>query len=744
MAERNILENERGLNLEQAKALAAQNGEEVIPTFCAMCGPTPNCCGIYAFTKNGRLERVAGMREFPNNKGALCSKAQASAQWLYSPDRLQYPLRRVGAKGEGKFERITWNEAIELIAAKLKEQKEQYGPESLAILAPAFRTYNAYLKRFLTAHGSPNYGHSGICAMQRFFGFLYTVADRTVPDIEHSDLIIYWARQPIYSGPSMGGPRSLLAARQRGAKIISIKPSAEPDVSLSDIWVPTRPGTDAALALGMLHVIVKEDLIDHDFVENWCHGYEELKEHVQKYPPEWAENITGVPAAQISEVARLYATTEKACIDIGNGVEHAPSSSDAIRAVAILIAITGHLDRPGSNIFTPFNPEVPQPKDITLRELFTPELGEKLVAPEFPLPFQPFAEGYSSAYYPVLESILTEKPYPVRTVIAPGTQPTVSNRGPKRVVEALKKLDFYVVLDVTRTADMAYADIVLPTTTPYESNHPFEALGPFVMARSKVVEPLGEYKSIYEFFLELGVKLGYGANFWDGDIIRSMDDQLEGYGITYEELSKHPAGLNFGKPMPPVYEKYEEVFNRPSFSLERALFLPQGKVAIYNTLFEEAGYTPLPEWREPPESLTATPELTAEYPLLLSDYHTSVNYTASWQRNVPLLRELQPDPILHIHPDAAAPRGIGNGDWVIVRGPHGHIKLRAELYPGIRPDTVMVLHGWWQGSKELGREDTPLLDGGANVNIMYSVGKEAFDPLVTAPSSQTLVEVAKA
>ncbi|MBP1627379.1 MAG: putative anaerobic dimethyl sulfoxide reductase, chain reductase precursor [Holophagaceae bacterium] len=733
--------------MEQAKRIAARKGEEVVPTFCAMCGPGPFACGIYAFVKDGRFVRVAGMAESPVNRGALCPKAHAAPQWVYSPDRLQYPLKRVGEKGEGKFERISWDEAIQIIADTLKRQKAAYGPESLAILSPALRTYSDYLRRFLTVHGSPNYGHSGICAMQRAFAFMYTLGDWPGPDLGKSDLIIYWGRQPIYSGPATPGPKMLVGAKARGAKIIAIKPSVEPDSGMADIWVPLRPGTDAALALAMLHVVVEEKLIDEAFVEKWCYGYEQLKSHVRQYPPEWAEPITGVSAQQIREVARLYATTPRASIDLGNGVEHAPSSNDAIRAVAILIAITGHLDRPGGNLFGgPFGvpSTMPTPKDITLRERFTQEMVEKLVGPEFPRPFQPFAEGLSSAYYRIFDSILTEKPYPIRTVIAPGTQPSVSTRGSQNVIEALKKLEFYVVVDVTRTADMAYADIVLPTTTPYESDHPFDGRGGWLMARNKVIEPLGDYKSIYEFFLELGVAMGYGADFWHGDMTEAMNDQLQPFGMNIDGLREHPVGLTY-PPLPRTYENYERCFQRRSPRLTGAPFLPQGKVAIYNTSFEAEGFSPMPEWREPPESLTATPALADRFPLILSDYHTSKNYTASWQRNVPLLRELEPHPLLHIHPDTAGARGITQGDWVIVESPHASIRVKAELYPGIRPDTVMVLHGWWQGCKELGLADTPLLAGGANVNTMYSVEEgKAYDPLVTAMTSQTLVEVRRA
>lgn len=731
--------------MAEAFALAEKNGEQVVPTFCAMCGPTPMCCGVYAFSKDGFFIRAAGMREFPANQGALCSKGQAAPQWVHSPDRLKYPLKRAGEKGEGKFTRITWDEAITIIADKLKEQKEKYGPESLAMLAPAMRTYNAYMKRFLTVHGSPNYGHSGICALQRAFGFMYTLGDWPTADILQSDLIIYWGRQPVYSGPAMSAPKMLLKAKARGAKLIAVKPSVEPDVGKADIWVPIRPGTDAALALAMLHVVVNDNLIDQEFVAKWCFGYSELKVHIQAYSPEWAEKVTGIAAAQIESVARLYATTKKACIDLGNGVEHAPSASDAIRAIAILMAITGHLDRPGCNIFNLPDPNQPMPKDITLKDRYTSEMTEKLVGPEFPKRFQPFIEGVTSAYYRVLNSVLTESPYPVRTIIAPGTQPVVSTRGSKRVIEALKKLDFYVVIDVARTADMDYADIVIPVTTPYEEDYPFEAFGGCLMARNKVIDPLGDYKSTYQFFLDLGVKMGYGADFWNGNIGEAMNDQLQPYHLTYSELQKHPTGFVLPLPGSWTYENYEKVFNRKSPRLTGEPFLPHGKVEIYNTSFKEAGFTPLPEWREPPESLTATPELAKKYPLILSDYHTSKNFTASWQRNVPYLRELQPEPMIHIHPRTAADRGINDGDWVFVESPHGWLKVKAGIYPGIRPDTVMMLHGWWQGCTELGQNDYPLLDGGANVNNLYSTDPEkAFDPLITAMSSQTLVQVRKA
>ncbi|MEO0248645.1 MAG: molybdopterin-dependent oxidoreductase, partial [candidate division WOR-3 bacterium] len=466
-------------------------GHQVIPTFCGMCGPSAGC-GIYAHVKDGRFVRIEGMKESPLNRGRNCAKAHAAPQWVYSPDRLRYPMRRVGKKGEGRFEKITWDEAIDTIAHTLKEQKEKFGPESLAILSPARRSYSDYLYRFLMVHGSPNYCHSGICAMQNGFSFAYTLGatfPAPIPEYEKSQLILIWGKQPVYSGASKGSTRLLVEAKERGAKLVAIKPTLEPDAAIADIWVPIRPGTDAALALAMLNITINEHLFDADFVAQWCYGFDELREHIQKYTPEWAEPITGVSADQIRQVARLYATTKCAAIDAGNGLEHARSASDAARSIAILMAITGHLDGPGGKIM-PVGSTMPLPKNVHLRERYTQEWVDKLVAPEFPKPFQPFIEGTSSAYFRAFESVLTEKPYPVRTIVAPGTQPTVSTRGSKRVVEALQKLDFFVVIDVMRTAEMAYADVVVPVATPYETDHPFEFTPNWIMARNKVIEPL--------------------------------------------------------------------------------------------------------------------------------------------------------------------------------------------------------------------------------------------------------------
>lgn len=730
------------LDFEEATRLAALHGERVVPTWCGMCGPRANCA-LYAFTKNGVFTHVAGMKEAPHNKGGLCCKAHAAPQWVYSRNRITQPLLRTGRRGEGKFTPIRWEEALSRMADTLMEQKKRFGPASLAVLSPARRDYSEYLYRFLTAHGSPNYGHSGICAMQLFFCFCHTIGARPQPDYRNADVIFIWGRQPVYSGPPLGPAAALVEANKRGARIYAVKPSLEADGAFATDWLAVRPGTDAALALAMLHVVTKEGLIDHEFVARWCTGYEQLAEHVKQYSPAWAESVCGVPAARIEEAARTYATAKRAAIDVGNGLEHAPSASDAIRAVASLMAVTGHLDRPGCNLFPGPASTMPAPRSVHLKERYTADWLERIVGPEFPRAFQPFREGTSAAYPRIFADVLTDTPS-IHAIIAPGTQPSVSTRNPRGVLKALEKVDFYAVIDTHRTADTAFADMVLPALTPYEIDHPFEVRGPFIMARNRVVEPVGEGRSMQQIMLDLGTAMGYGDDFWHGDMEACLNWQLEPLGLTMEELRAHPTGIIYPSAAR-EYERYEKVFHTRSSRLDKAPYLPEGRVALYNTVFEQAGYAPLPRWVEPVESVTATPQLLAEYPFVLSDYHTSRGFSAGWQRDVPFLRELEKQPVLHIHPESAKERGIADGDLVTVTSPHGSLKVRAMYYPGIRTDTVMLLHGWWQGCEELGLADMPLLDGGANVNLLYSPDLEkSADPLITALGSQTLVNVTRA
>jgi len=220
-----------------------------------MCGPSAGA-GSRPSCATASFVSVRGLKE-ASSRGQLCAKAHGAPQWVYSPQRLRTPLRRVGAKGEGKFEPISWDEALDIIAAKLKEQKERYGPESLAGLSPHPTYYTPLMSRFLLLHGSPNFGHSGICAMQRAFSYSYTIGGSPRPDIENTKLLIIWAKQPVFSGPPKGGTRQILDAKQRGAKIVAIKPSIEPDVAIADEWVACARARTQHWRSALLHVVIR-------------------------------------------------------------------------------------------------------------------------------------------------------------------------------------------------------------------------------------------------------------------------------------------------------------------------------------------------------------------------------------------------------------------------------------------------------------------------------------------------------
>ena len=711
-----------------------------VPTVCRMCGQDTGC-GAIALVRDGRLLGLEGMKEAPHNRGSLCARAHAAPEWLYSPQRLKSPLVRQGGRRGAPWVPISWGEALDLLAERLLDEKKRYGAESLAVLSPARRSYCGYMMRLLMAHGSPNYGHSGICYVQRSMPFTYTLGGHRPPaaDYAQADLMLLWGRSPTCASAPMGGLRALTEARRRGMRVVVIKPTQGGEGRFSDEWLALRPGTDAALALALLHVVIGEELYDRDFVRDWCFGFEELAEHVRQYTPQWAEGITGVPAGRIREVARRYASTPRAAIDLGNGVEHAPGCSDAARAIAMLIALTGHLERPGGNLWPP-RFSMPALKNIELKERITEELASRLVAPEMPLGLQPWELGLASSYKGILDSILTEKPYPIRTLIAAGTQPLASGRGAKTTRAALEKVGFFVVVDVMETAEMEYADLVVPVATFLECEHSLVSWGPWLMAPARAVEPLGDYGSDTDFWVQLGCRLGYPDLFWDGDAERSFDEQLEPTGLAMAELRKHPFGVS-GAVLPRTYERYGEFFGAIGPRLDRSPYLPRGKVALYNEAFEAAGLSPLPEWREVPEGVTATPSLAERFPLILSDHHGSVMYNSSWLRNVPSLRKMAPEPELEIHPEAARSCGVADGDRVEVRSPHGTMVVRARVTEDIRRDTVMILHGFWQGCEELGLSGYSLFDGGANPNNLYPLGEHARDPAVTANSSQTLVTV---
>jgi len=733
--------------------------QRTVPTFCHGCGAAKPRCGVLCHVKDGKFIRVEANPDAFNNgipgSASLCAKGYTGMQYVYSPHRLKYPMKRTGEKGEGKFERISWDEALETIAGKLKEAKAKYGPESYAVLSPEFwPVLNSIGRRFLNVHGSPNYLHSGICATPRMAAASATIGFSTwsTDDFEKTKLIVNWGANPENSAPNQGTTLAILNAVRRGAKLVDIRPMMDPLASKAHVWLPVRPGTDCALALAFLNVIISERLYDSDFVRDWCYGFDRLEEHVRHYPPEWAAGITGIPEEKIRMVARLIGTTRPAFIKTGNGIgDQTTDGTSTIMATSLISAITGNLDVPGGYT-SYFHPGVIKMNRISpLEEKVTPEMVEKLVAPETPVWYQKAGYrdhgGPTGSYFRGLMSILTGKPYPIRVLQASCTNPLSATRNPSIVAEALKKVDFFFVMDVYHGPHVDYADIVLPACTDYERDDQIEVKnrpeGSWIGMYNKVVEPFGESRSDWQFYLDLAVKMGYAADFWNGCMEAMLNDQLAPSGITLDEWRKSPGGIFVKRTGPaprPQYRRYAALFKN----------LPHGKVQCYNEFIggkmnnDGSGILPaLPTYQGPPEGIAETPELAAEYPLIISDVHAYRLCQHSFFNDLPYLRELEPYPWLRINPATAGKYGIDNGDWVKVESPHGWSKFKAEYFEGISPEVLMTRRGWCQECEELGLPGYSCFDGGSEVNNLYNTDEKLFDKFHSQMPKQTLVKISK-
>ena len=736
--------------------------EKIIPTFCHGCGAAKPRCGILCHVVNGKFVRVEGNPEAFNNgvpgSTSLCAKGNTGMQYVYAQDRLQYPMKRTGERGEGKFQRITWDEALDTIADKLKEVKAEYGPESYGVLSPEFwPVLNTLGRRFLNVYGSPNYLHSAICATPRRAAALVTIgfSNWSTDNFENSKLIVNWGANPENSAPNQGQPWAILNALEKGAKLMDIRPMLDPLAAKADVWLPIRPGTDCALALAFLNVIIGENLYDAGFVADWCYGFDELAEHVREYSPEWAAGITGIPAARIKEAARMIANIKPMFLKTGNGIgDQTTDGTATIMATSLISAITGNLDVPGGyyNGVLPAGPSLIKLNPISvLTEKAPPGLVEKLVAPEAPIWYQKpgyWESGPTSAYYKGLMSVLSGKPYPLRVLQASCTNPLSATRNPAKVAEALKKIDFFFVMDVVWASHVNYADIVLPACTDYEHSHQIEVRnrreGTWAGIYNQVVEPLGESRSDWQFYLDLAVKMGYGADFWNGDMDTCLREQLAPSGIKLEDLRNSPRGIFVKRTEPtpaPEYRRYASLFKS----------LPHGKVQCYNEFIggkennDKTGKLPfLPIYSGPPEGLAQTPELAKEYPLILSDVHAHRLSEHSFFHDIPYLRELQPYPWLRINPATARRYGINDGDWVKVESPHGWSKFKAEYFEGIAPEVLMTKRGWGQACAELGLPGYSEFDGGSEVNNLYNADPARFDKFYSQMAKQTLVKISKA
>jgi len=603
---------------------------------------------------------------------------------VYHPDRLQYPQRRVGARGSGQWHRISWDQALDEISERLLAIRDQFGAEAIALGTGTGRHHIRWVSRFGHALGTPNWCEPGFaqCFHPRVNTCILTFGDFPVSDYTGDvspACIMFWGHNPTNSGPDGETRFNVLEALDHKPKIIVIDPRQTDLAKRADVWLQVRPGVDDALALSMLNVIIGEKLYDDLFVARWTHGFEALRERVRDYSPEWAEPITWVAADKIRAAARLFATTKPALLEWGCAIEHTPKCIQTVRAVSMLPALTANIDIPGGWVFGMHG----LGRFPSLIENLTPEANAKrLGADHFKLLGGEGAD-LPAAHIPTLLRAMREgQPYPVKAFLVFGNNTLSTYANASLVYDSLMKLDFMVCADLFMTPTAELADIVLPAASWPELNQlaglPTIAAN-VVLAQQKAVR-IGECKSDEEIFVDLArrMKLPVGTE----PVEDVLDAQLAAgeVGITFDELKQR----GFFK-VPFKYRKYEN----------GGFKTPTGKIELYSTRFEALGYPPLPYYEEPPESPISSPEVARDYPLVLTTGGRIPFFFNSEHRQIANLRKARRHPVAEIHPTTAARYGIVEGNWMWVETRRGRMQQKAKLTSGIDPRVIHVEHGWW-------------------------------------------------
>jgi len=695
--------------------MSGTNDEQVIASNCRGCH---GGCGVLVHVKDGRVTRIEGNPDFPTNHGSMCSKGLAFTQLVYHPDRLRFPLKRAGSRGEGKWQRISWDEALDTIAEKLRQLKTEQAAESIVLGYGTGRNYESFLYRFANLLGTPNVITAGhMCYGPRIAATSITCGRLPVCDYENSPkCVMVWGNNLVWTNPDEYNGENLLGALSKGAKLIVIDPRLTYLAGRADIWLQLRPGTDTALALGIANVIATEDLYDRDFVKEYTYGWDQFARRAQEYPPERVEQITWVPADKIREAARLYATTKPACIQWGVAIEQTINSTDNNRILTDLMAITGNLDIPGGNVIFLPPPIRPIGEFAMHRALPAEQRKKRLGGAAYKL------ANKIAIITPkvVWDAIMTGEPYPIRAMLLHGTNPVITRANANEVYSALKKVEFLSVSDFFLTPTAELADIVLPAATWLE----FDDIGGYIFrhgyafAQRGVIQ-VGECWPDHKIFMELGKRLGQ-EEYWGDSIEADLNYILEPSGFRWQEFKE--MGYLRGAI---EYQKYK----RQDFAT------PTGKVELSSTILEKWGYDSLPQYHEIPESPVSTPQMVTEYPYILITGARSPVFFHSEHRMIPWLREIHPDPIVEIHPDTAGKQGIKDGDWVFIESPRGKVQQRAKITTGIDPRVVAAEHGWWFPEMKTPGHGWNL----SNINILTDNAESGYDAYIGATNLRVLM-----
>ena len=675
------------------------SGSRWIATDCTICY---HSCGMNVLVDDGRIKKVEGLKDHPLNRGKLCPKGEKAIEWVYHPDRLKYPLKKMN----GGWKRISWNDALTEIADQLQKLKKEFGPEMLSIFSGSIGVENLEMmemaQRFKGAFGSPNFiSVEGICYRMRIRSRQMTFGKYPVEEMD-TKLYVLWGHNPEQSDfPLHLAIQENLA---KGSKLVVIDPKKISLAKNADMYLPIRPGTDGALALALMHVIIKENLYDKDFLEKWTYGFDKLVHHIEPYTPDWAERITQIPAAEIRKLARLYSTVKGASIFQGtNTQDQTANGTQNSRAFAILQTITGNINNPGGWVISP---------RLSLTGLGIPTDKTPIGAEDYALFYEIW--GRRSPYGQVV-CFPDSVPSVIRALIVTGGNPLISMPDSNAFREAMKKLDLLVVLDLFMTETAELAHFVLPGCTHFEKNGLAYSYNvchgmPYLMLRKKAIGPLYESRSEFDFWKELGKKMGMAEVFpWEGDE-EVVELELKPSGLSYKELKEEKvAGAYY------MNKKY----GMGGYEV-KGFSTPSKKIEIYSETFEKAGFDPLPTYREPDQSPLSGSELLQKYPLILTTGARILYYTHGQHRNIQDLKGKCPEPFAEIHPKTAETYGIKNGDSIVVESNRGKIRVKARVTTDLMEGVVSIPHGW---------------SGDGNVNLLTDV--HCREPIMGYPQMKS-------
>lgn len=692
----------------------------IVHTTCRLCLVR---CGMTVEVEDGRVVRVTGDRDHPLSKGYLCVKGKASLDLTLSPKRVVYPQKRVGERGSGQWRRVSWNEALADIAARLKAIIAEHGARAVAVQALPPKEYYAY-DMFCDVIGSPTFfkHDSHQCFTPQLMSDVLTFGNLlTYPGfaaLDGADVVMLWGiNLPETNGSKHQRVRD---AQKRGARTIVVDPRPTLSARQADLWLRVRPGADAALALGMINVMIANGWYDKGFIAEWTTGFDALAARAAEYTPERVAEIAWVAADDIRRAADMFANAPASALYTFIGATMGGNSIATLRLMGFLPALTGRIDQPGNNSFLlPTAVRMPGYYGASGGSGLNKNLDQQLSADRFPLLAGP--QAITSAYpHPrqVIDAMLTGQPYPVRALWT-DCNPVVGLEETHTVVQALKSLDLLIVSDLFESPTAHLADYILPVTTHLESDAITEFSGlNFIACRAKAMEPVGEAREEAQPVLEVLERMGYGDRMPVRGYRELLDYRLAPLGLTFDEFRDKKVVM---RPDEPV--KYRSGKLRrdgtPGFNTA------SGRIEFASSTLVKFGYDPLPDFVEPPLGLHSAE--AADYPLVLISGTRSIEYYSTLGIEVPRLHKRRPWPVIEMAPETAADFGLAEGEWVIVEAPTTDkaIKRRVALLPGMHPRVVNAEGLWYQpGSEDLVEG---ALEVGANVLTPL---RDDVDPII--------------